>query len=406
MRIMGGIMKKFGKFLLALLLIAGVGFIGFSLGSNMNVSSSSSQRDSEHIAEMEGLKSLLKQNYLFDFDDEQIYEGSLKGMFANLGDPYTAYYTKDEYSKLMETLDGRYQGIGLSVQASKEGYIKAVSVFDKSPAKEAGIKPGDYITKVNGETYGSDQLEEAVAEIKGEPGTTVKLTILRTEEGKTNSKEFEVEVKRDDVVVDTVDDEVIDIDDKKIGYIHIKAFDDVTRDDFSESFNRLKSENIDGLVLDVRNNPGGALDVVINIADNFLDEGVIVSTKDKNGNEVTEKSDAEADDIPLVIIQNENSASASEILAGALKDRGRAKVVGTQSFGKGVVQKLFTLDNGSGAKITISEYFTPNGTEINKVGVTPDVEVEANEDLDLSKQDFKNDTQFVKALSELLKDIK
>lgn len=406
MRIMGGIMKKFGKFLLALLLIAGVGFIGFSLGSNMNVSSSSSQRDSEHIAEMEGLKSLLKQNYLFDFDDEQIYEGSLKGMFANLGDPYTAYYTKDEYSKLMETLDGRYQGIGLSVQASKEGYIKAVSVFDKSPAKEAGIKPGDYITKVNGETYGSDQLEEAVAEIKGEPGTTVKLTILRTEEGKTNSKEFEVEVKRDDVVVDTVDDEVIDIDDKKIGYIHIKAFDDVTWDDFSESFNRLKSENIDGLVLDVRNNPGGALDVVINIADNFLDEGVIVSTKDKNGNEVTEKSDAEADDIPLVIIQNENSASASEILAGALKDRGRAKVVGTQSFGKGVVQKLFTLDNGAGAKITISEYFTPNGTEINKVGVTPDVEVEANEDLDLNKQDFKNDTQFVKALSELLKDIK
>lgn len=399
-------MKKFGKFLLALLLIAGVGFIGFSLGSNMNVSSSSSQRDSEHIAEMEGLKSLLKQNYLFDFDDEDIYEGSLKGMFANLGDPYTAYYTKDEYSKLMETLDGRYQGIGLSVQASKEGYIKAVSVFDKSPAKEAGIKPGDYITKVNGETYGSDQLEEAVAEIKGEPGTTVKLTILRTEEGKTNSKEFEVEVKRDDVVVDTVDDEVIDIDDKKIGYIHIKAFDDVTWDDFSESFNRLKSENIDGLVLDVRNNPGGALDVVINIADNFLDEGVIVSTKDKNGNEVTEKSDAEADDIPLVILQNENSASASEILAGALKDRGRAKVVGTQSFGKGVVQKLFTLDNGAGAKITISEYFTPNGTEINKVGVTPDVEVEANEDLDLNKQDFKNDTQFVKALSELLKDIK
>ncbi len=406
MRIMGGVMKKFGKFLLALLLIAGVGFIGFSLGSNMNVSSSSSQRDSEHIAEMEGLKSLLKQNYLFDFDDEQIYEGSLKGMFANLGDPYTAYYTKDEYSKLMETLDGRYQGIGLSVQASKEGYIKAVSVFDKSPAKEAGIKPGDYITKVNGETFGSDQLEEAVAEIKGEPGTTVKLTILRTEEGKTNSKEFEVEVKRDDVVVDTVDDEVIDIDDKKIGYIHIKAFDDVTWDDFSESFNRLKSENIDGLVLDVRNNPGGALDVVINIADNFLDEGVIVSTKDKNGNEVTEKSDAESDDIPLVIIQNENSASASEILAGALKDRGRAKVVGTQSFGKGVVQKLFTLDNGAGAKITISEYFTPNGTEINKVGVTPDVEVEANEDLDLNKQDFKNDTQFVKALSELLKDIK
>ncbi|MBP2070494.1 MULTISPECIES: S41 family peptidase [Anaerococcus] len=399
-------MKKFGKFILALLLIAGVGFTGFSLGSNMNISSTSNNRDKEHIAEMENLKALLKQNYLFDFDDDQIYEGSLKGMFANLGDPYTAYYTKDEFSRLMETLDGRYQGIGVSVQASKEGYIKAVSVFDNSPAKEAGIKPGDYITKVNGKSFGPDQLEEAVAEIKGEPGSSVKLTILRTEEDSSNSKEFDVEVKRSDVSVDTVDDDIVEIDDKKIGYIHIKAFDDVTWDDFSESFNRLKSENIDGLVLDVRNNPGGALDVVINIADNFLDEGVIVSTKDKKGNVVKEKSDADMDDIPIVLIQNENSASASEILAGALKDRERAKIVGTQSFGKGVVQKVFTLDNGAGAKITISEYFTPNGTEINKVGVTPDIEVEANEDLDLNKLDFKHDDQFIRALAELLNEIK
>lgn len=399
-------MKKFGKFLLALIIVAGVGFTGYSIGSNMGTVSTNNNRDSQHIADMEGLKALLKQNYLYDFTDDDIYEGSLKGMFANLGDPYTAYYSPDEFSKLMETLNGRYQGIGVSVQASKEGYIKAISVFDNSPAKEAGIMPGDYITKVNGTAFGADQLEEAVAEIKGEPGTSVNITILRTDEETNNSKEFDVDVKRADVSIDTIDDDIVEVDGKKIGYIHIKAFDDVTWNDFSESFNRLKNEGIDGLVLDVRNNPGGALEVVINIADTFLDEGTIVKTKEKDGKEIVEKSDSDYDDIPLTIIQNENSASASEILAGALKDRGRAKVVGVQSFGKGVVQKIFNLQNGAGAKITISEYFTPNGTQINKVGVTPDIKVEADEDFDISKKDLNNDKQFVYALSELLEEIK
>ena len=399
-------MKKFGKFILALLIVAGVGYTGYTIGGNMGGVSTEDNRDSEHIADMQGLKALLKQNYLYDFTDDQIYEGSLKGMFANLGDPYTSYYSPDEFSKLMETLNGRYQGIGVSVQASKEGYIKAISVFDNSPAKEAGIMPGDYITKVNGTAFGADQLEEAVAEIKGEPGTSVNLTILRVEENSTNSKEFDVKVDRADVNVDTIDDDIVEIDGKKIGYIHIMAFDDVTWNDFSESFNRLKSQDIDGLILDVRNNPGGALDVVINIADNFLDEGTIVTTKEKDGSETVEKSNADFDEIPLTIIQNENSASASEILAGALKDRGRAKVVGTQSFGKGVVQKIFNLQNGAGAKITISEYFTPNGTQINKVGVTPDIEVEADEDFDISKKDLANDKQFIYALNELLEEIK
>ncbi|MDU3177764.1 S41 family peptidase [Anaerococcus sp.] len=399
-------MKKFGKFILALILVAGVGFTGFTLGQNSSVSKSSSTRDAEHIAQMEGLKSLLDQNFLFDYDDEQIYEGSLKGMFANLGDPYTAYYTPDEFKKLMESLNGRYSGIGLSVQASKEGYIKAVSVFDDSPAKEAGIESGDYITKVNGKAFGPNQLEEAVAEIKGEPGSDVTLTILRTEEGTTNSKEFDVKVTRADVNVDTIDDDILEVRGKKIGYIHIKAFDDITWKDFSDSYSKLMAQDIDGLILDVRNNPGGALDVVINIADNFLDEGVIVTTKDKKGNVATEKSDANASDIPMVVLQNENSASASEILAGAMKDRGRAKVIGTQSFGKGVVQKVFNLEDGAGAKITISEYFTPNGTQINKVGVTPDIKVESDEELDLSKKDYKNDKQFVTGLNELLKEIK
>ena len=399
-------MKKFGKVILALLIIAGVGFTGYSIGSNVGNRTSANARAGQHIADMEGLKALLKQNYLYDFTDEDIYEGSLKGMFANLGDPYTSYYSPDEFSKLMETLNGKYQGIGVAVQASKEGYIKAISVFDNSPAQEAGILPGDYITKVNDKAFSARELEEAVAEIKGQPGTSVKLSILRIKEGSSNSKEFDVNVAREDVTVDTIDDDIIEVDEKKIGYIHIKAFDEVTWDDFSESFNRLKNNGIDGLVLDVRNNPGGALNVVINIADNFLDEGLIVTTKEKNGSESKEMSNDLMDDIPLVIIQNENSASASEILAGALKDRGRAKVIGTQSFGKGVVQKVFNLNDGAGAKITISEYFTPNGTQINKIGVTPDIKVDADENFDINKKDLNNDKQFIYALSELLEEIK
>lgn len=399
-------MKKFGKFILALLIVAGVGFTGYSIGSNMEANTLTNDRDAQLINDMDGLEGLLRQNFLFDFTEDDIYDGALKGMFANLGDPYTSYYTPKEFTKLMESLNGRYQGIGVSVSASKEGYIKAISVFDNSPAKKAGMKSGDYIIKVNGQAFGADQLEEAVGEIKGEPGTSVSITILRMEENGVDSKEFDLEIERADVTVDTIDDDIINVQGKKIGYIHIKAFDDVTWDDFSESFNRLSANDIDGLILDVRNNPGGALDVVINIADNFLDEGVIVTTKDKNGKETVERSDAEFDDIPITIIQNENSASASEILAGALKDRGRAKVVGSQSFGKGIVQKIFTLENGAGAKITISEYFTPNGTQIHKVGVSPDVEVKANEGLDLEKMDFANDAQFVEALQVLLKEIK
>lgn len=399
-------MKKLGKIILALLIIAGVGFTGYTLGSSMNTNNSTSSRDSQHIKDMKGLEALLKQNFLFDFTDDQLYEGSLKGMFANLGDPYTSYYTADEYKKLMETLDGRYQGIGVTVQASKEGYIKVVQVFDNSPAKKAGMLPGDYISKVNGKIFSSEEMDDAVAEIKGEPGTKVKLTILREDEDGTNSKEFDVEVDRADVTVDTIDEDIIEVDGKKIGYIHILAFDDVTWEDFSLAYNRLKGENIDGLVLDVRNNPGGSLDVVLDIADNFLDEGTIVTTKDKNDNEIVEKSDADYDDIPMVLIQNENSASASEILAGALKDRKRAKIVGTQSFGKGIVQKIFDLENGTGAKITISEYFTPSGNKIHKIGVTPDIKVEADEDFDISKKDLKNDKQFIYALTELLDELK
>lgn len=399
-------MKRFGKIILSIVLVGAIGFAGFMLGSNVDLGQGMGTKDKELIGEMESLKGLLDKNFLFDFKDEDIYNGALKGMFANLGDPYTSYYPKDEYEKLMENLDGRYKGIGVTVSASKEGMIKVVQVFEDSPAKEAGMKSGDYIKSVEGTDFDATELEKAVSLIRGEPGSKVKIEVLRVSEDKPEGEEIPMLVERRDVTVDTVYSKTLNISGKKIGYLRLSAFDDITWNDFKNHYSKLKNANIEGLIFDLRNNPGGALDVCLNIADTFLDEGVVVTTEDKNGNVITEKSDANMDDIPMVVLVNENSASASEILAGAFKDRGRAKIIGTKTFGKGIVQKLFPLENGAGAKITISEYKTPNNEKINKIGVKPDIEVEnKNQDLDLNENDFSKDQQFLKALAELVKEI-
>lgn len=400
-------MKKIGKVLLAFLLVIGIGFTGFTLGKNSSKDNPLISKDNQkHMAQMEAMKELIDENFLFDYDDKQLYDGSLKGMFENLGDPYTAYYTKDEFDKLMEDVNGKYAGIGVAVQASEEGYIKAISVFDESPAKKAGIKVGDFITKVDDVSYSSEQLEEAVSKIRGNVGEKVKITVLRkNDEGKAEEKDIEVE--RADVKVDTVESKIVEKDDKKIAYIKIKQFEDVTKEEFAKELKAVKDEGIDGIVMDLRNNPGGNLDVCLAVADTFLDEGLIVSTVDKKGEKIVEKSDKEMDKTPMTVLINENSASASEILAGAFKDRSRAKIVGKTSFGKGIVQKLFPLDDGSGVKITISEYFTPNKTKIHKIGVKPDIEVEnKNEDKALDIEKLDEDDQFNKALETLLEEIK
>lgn len=404
--IIGGIMKKIGKVLLAFLLVIGVGFTGFTLGKNSSKDNALlSQENQKHMAQMEAMKELIDENFLFDYDEKQLYDGSLKGMFENLKDPYTAYYTKDEFDKLMESVNGKYAGIGVAVQASDEGYIKAISVFDESPAKKAGIEVGDYITKVDGESYSADQLEEAVSKIRGNIGEKVKITVLR-KNNKDKAEEKEIEVERADVKVDTVDSKVVEKDGNSIGYIKIKEFEDVTKEEFAKELKSLKDQNVDGIVMDLRNNPGGSLDVCLAIADTFLDEGVIVSTVDKKGKEIVENSDKEMDKTPMTVLINENSASASEILAGAFKDRGRAKIIGKTSFGKGIVQKLFPLEDGSGVKITISEYFTPNKTKIHKIGVKPDIEVENNNDNILDIEQLDQDNQFNKAMDTLLDEIK
>ena len=312
-------MKKFGKVILSVVLIGAIGFAGFMLGSNVDLGQGGTTRDKELISEMDSLKGLLDKNFLFDYKDEDLYNGALKGMFANLGDPYTSYYPKDEFSKLMENLDGRYKGIGVTVSPSKEGLIKVVQVFENSPAKEAGMKAGDFIKSVEGNVFDATQLDKAVALIRGEPGTKVKIEVLRVSDDKPEGELIPMLVERRDVTVDTVYTKTLNISGKKIGYLRLSAFDDITWDDFKEKYSKLKNSDIEGMVLDLRNNPGGALDVCLDIADTFLDEGVIVTTEDKNGNVITEKSDSNKDDIPMTVLINENSASASEILAGAFK---------------------------------------------------------------------------------------
>lgn len=403
--IIGGIMKKIGKVLLAFLLVIGVGFTGFTLGKNSSKDNALlSQENQKHMAQMEAMKELIDENFLFDYDEKQLYDGSLKGMFENLKDPYTAYYTKDEFDKLMESVNGKYAGIGVAVQASDEGYIKAISVFDESPAKKAGIEVGDYITKVDGESYSADQLEQAVSKIRGNIGEKVKITVLRKND-KDKAEEKEIEVERADVKVDTVDSKVVEKDGNSVGYIKIKEFEDVTKEEFAKELKSLKDQNVDGIVMDLRNNPGGSLDVCLAIADTFLDEGVIVSTVDKKGEEIVENSDKDMDRTPMTVLINENSASASEILAGAFKDRQRAKIIGETSFGKGIVQKLFPLEDGSGVKITISEYFTPNKTKIHKIGVKPDIEVDNKDDYIIDIENLDQDDQFNKAMDTLLGEI-
>ncbi len=396
-------MKKLGKVLLAFALTLGIGFVGYTLGRNTGTESFSfSQKDQEHIRDIDAMKDLIKENYLFDYKEDDLYDGSLKGMFANLGDPYTQYYTKDEFDSLMESVNGKYAGIGVVVQATKEGFIRAVQIFENSPAEKAGIKAGDYITKVNGKEYSGLQMEEAVGEIKGKPGSEVELTVLRPK-GKEQTEEKTFKLKRANVTVQTVESRMVEADKHKIGYLKLKQFEDVSYDEFVKHYKDLKSKDAEGLIIDLRNNPGGALDVGLKISDIFLDEGVIVSTVDKDGKEIVEESDKDMDDIPLVILVNENSASASEIMSGALQDRQRATLVGTNTFGKGIVQKIFPLEDGSGAKITVSEYFTPKKRKINKVGVKPDKIIKNEDDRPVEDtENLSSDLQYVGALEAML----
>ena len=337
---------------------------------------------SEVSSKMQELQSYIDRYFLFDYEKEDEESGIYKGMMAGLGDVYTTYYTPDEYASFMESSNGSYSGIGAMLsQDYNTGIITVVKVFDGSPAAEAGIQPDDILYKVKGEEVTGEDLSLVVTDLKGEEGTDVEISMMR------GTDVLDFTLTRRSIEVPTVEYKMLD---ENIGYIAISEFDDVTDEQFIAALEDLKSQGMKNLTVDLRNNGGGLVDVTCNILDQLLPEGLIVYTEDKNGERQEEYSDAEHYfDGKMAVLVNGNSASASEIFAGAIKDYGVGTLIGTQTFGKGIVQSLFPLSDGSAIKITVSRYYTPAGNNIHGVGITPDIilerDTESEEDNQLQK---------------------
>lgn len=336
------------------------------------------------------LKKLIDETYLHDIKEKDLNEGIYKGYVEGLGDQYSAYYDKKETKELSESLDGSFSGIGaVMTQDASSGVITITLVYDDSPAKKAGIKAGDILYRVEEKTVTGKDLDKVVSWIKGKKGTKVNLTLLRG----TNSDKIKVTATRDVINVETVKYKVLE---NQIGYISISEFDSVTGAQFAKALKQLQKKNIEGLVVDLRNNPGGSLSTVCDILDSILPKGLIVYTKDKNGKKEEYTSDEKHRlNLPMSVLVNGQSASASEIFAGAVQDYGKAEIIGTQTYGKGVVQNLFDLKDGTCVKLTTSEYFTPKGRNIDGKGITPDVKIEYK----YNAKDPKADNQLDKAVS-------
>lgn len=351
-----------------------------------------------NLASSEKLEKILRylnKYYVDDIDMKDLEEGMYRGIVDGVGDPYTIYLNEKQYNSFMTQTAGRYAGIGVVVSVDQEDQlITVVSPFEGSPGEKAGLVPGDKIIKVNGFDVTGIDLDEAVSMMKGPAGTKVTLTVYRKEEARI----FDVEIERANIDYPSVAHEMLD---NQIGYIKISSFDEVTYDQFMKALNDLRQQGQKGLIIDLRNNPGGLLSVVADIADEILPEGLIYYTEDKAGHKETCMSDAKELEIPLVILVNENSASASEILAGAVKDHNKGKVVGTQTYGKGLVQTVFPLGDGSALKVTIAKYYTPSGVCIQGIGIEPDVIVELSEETDNTTSE-EEDVQLEKAIEVLM----
>lgn len=319
------------------------------------------------------LEIFIDEYFLDDIDEEKMADSVYKGVINGLGDDYAAYYTEEEYKQIQEKTDGVYCGIGayISVDA-KTGLVTIVAPMKKSPAQKAGIKAGDMIYAVDGKEVSKLEISQVQALLKGEKGTDVDLTLLRGE------KKVEVTVTRDEIVEDTVSSRMLD---NQIGYIQVTAFEQVTAEQFRNAIDKLEKQGEKGLIIDLRNNGGGLLDTAVDMLDRMLPEGVVVYSKDKNGKKQEYKAeDPDKFDKPLVILVNENSASASEVFSGAIQDENVGKLAGTKTFGKGIVQGIFSLDDGSAVKMTTAKYYTPKGRNIHGKGLTPDIEVELSDE--------------------------
>jgi peptidase, S41 family len=369
-------------FILGMMTAFILGYIGFSfaLGNGILLSGFTSRRsdklDYEKIEEKTSyLQSIIDEYFLFDEDMTKVEDGIYAGMMNGLGDPYTVYYTKEEYKALNEDTEGKYSGIGAVVsQNPNTKIITIVNVFDNSPAKESGLQVGDIIYKIDGEEVAGTDMDILVkTKIRGEEGTSFKMTVLRGDE----RKEVELELTRRSIEVQTVVGKMLD---DNIGYIAVSQFDAVTSDQFENSIEELKSKGMTKLIVDLRGNPGGLLDQVVSMLDYILPEGVVLYTEDKYGNgDVYESDGINELKIPMVVLVNENSASASEVFTATFRDFNWGTIVGKTTFGKGIVQNVLPLGDGTAVKITTQHYYPPSGYDLHKVGIKPDVEVDLNE---------------------------
>ncbi len=330
--------------------------------------------DQSIVAKFNKVRSILKNEYYENVDENKLLEGAIAGMADSLGDPYTAYYTKEEWKMYSESITGSYVGIGVSISLGEDNLVTIVEPFEGSPAEEVGMKKGDKIIRVDGkDVRGVKDGDAVVNMIRGPENTKVKITVYRP----SNGEMLEFDLTRKKIKIANIKSRMLE---DNIGYIRIVKFDSEINRYFNEHLNKLISNGMKALVIDVRDNPGGYYDQVVAICDRLLPEGTIVYTEDKYKRQDVKKSDAKELGMPIAVLINSNSASASEILAGAIKDHKKGTLVGTKTFGKGLVQASSTLDDGSGLKVTIARYFTPSGVCIHGAGIMPDIEIDVPEE--------------------------
>ena len=381
-----GAVSAFMAVILLILSVAAVciakGYIHIGVNGDVYIQSDA-VTDSDGIgSEVEGklnaIDSVLESFYFGDVNDETAKDNIYKAYLSSYGDKYTMYYTADEYKALKESTNGKFYGIGAVCQLSGEGGVLLVDVYDNGAGYQAGLRSGDRVVNVDGRDITGMELSSAVALIKGDKGTSVTLEVIRGTERLTFS------AVRDAVEAKTVSYTLLD---NNIGYLSISQFEEVTTKQFKAAVEDLQSQGMKGLVIDIRNNPGGLLDTVVGMLKYMLPDGLIVYTEDKQGNRKEYKGqDNDEFNLPLAVIVNGNSASASEIFAGAIQDYGKGTIIGTQTYGKGIVQTVKPLTDGSAIKFTIAKYFTPKGQDIHGKGVTPDMVVEYDTDADVDTQ--------------------
>lgn len=379
-------------------IVTSISLYSYFIKNPISQGTTSNLKNSKDLtSKLQNYREIIDKYYLGEIDEEKLEEGAIKGYIEGLGDPYTEFITKEEMKDYLDDTMGNFVGIGIyMIKNASQDKIQVLSTIKNSPAEEVGIKAGDLILKVDGVSYSADDMTTASNNIKGEEGSTVNVEVLR------GNQTLTFEITRKKVKVNQVEGKVLE---KNIGYIEFTSFDETTAVDFKAKYEELKTQGINSLIIDLRNNGGGIVDEALEIADYMTDKNsVLLYEVDKNDKETVKKSENDPIiNLPIIILTNENTASASEILAGALKDLGKAKIVGTTTFGKGVIQQILQLSDGSGLKVTIEEYQTPNRNKIHKVGIEPDEEVELPEDLEnLLDIEESKDTQLQKAI-EILK---